>query len=245
MIEWHDKFFSGIYSQVLARLFDETTNRRQAKIIKHLLKLRRGQSVLDIPCGQGRLTLIMARLGLHATGVDRQISYINLAKLAAKRREIKANFLTGDMRQIIFKEKFDGVFNWFGSFGYFSDKENQAVLEHYFEALKPGGRLLVDCPNKDWILKNFKKRMDLTVDDIQTIQKSHWLKREQRIRTSWTFIRGRRKEHYVVNMRLFNMADLRDLLKKSGFGEIKFFTGLGENLTRNLSPRIIVVARKA
>jgi hypothetical protein len=87
--------------------------------------------------------------------------------------------------------------------------------------------------------------MDLTVDDIQTIQKSHWLKREQRIRTSWTFIRGRRKEHYVVNMRLFNMADLRDLLKKSGFGEIKFFTGLGENLTRNLSPRIIVVARKA
>jgi tRNA U38,U39,U40 pseudouridine synthase TruA len=45
----------------------------------------------------------------------------------------------GDLRGLDFNEEFEGVYNWGGSFGYFSDEENADVLRRYVRALRPGG----------------------------------------------------------------------------------------------------------
>jgi ubiquinone/menaquinone biosynthesis C-methylase UbiE len=242
--EWHDKFFSGIYTQMLAGTFDRATNEHQARGIKRRLKLRKGQSVLDVPCGQGRVTIPLARLGMKAYGLDRQAHYIRLAKAAAKRQRAKVEFTVGDMRALPFREKFNGLFNWFGSFGYFSDKENRKVLEGFYRALKPGGQLLVEGLNKDFILMNFKERMEVTAGGVKSIHENRWSKADRRMHSRWTLLSGRKKEVHQIVMRLFNARELKLLFRQAGFRQVRFYDGLNGRPAKADTVRLIVVAQK-
>src|SRR5689334_22660163 len=129
MKNWHQKVFKGLYRDVLANIFDGKTNLQQAGIIKRLLKARKGQKILDVPCGQGRLTLALARMGLKMSGVDVTEIYIQRARRAAAGKRNAPDFQVGDMRELPFEEDFDSLFNWFGSFGYFSEKQNKETLK--------------------------------------------------------------------------------------------------------------------
>src|SRR5262245_22056931 len=119
---WYDTFFRGLYSQVLPRTFDETSTHRDVALIRKLLRLRRGQSVLDIPCGMGRISIPLAKLGFSVTGVYLISDYLARARREAKRAGTGARWVQSDMRKIAFDSEFDAAFNWFGSFGYFSER---------------------------------------------------------------------------------------------------------------------------
>lgn len=67
---WYEQFFDGLYAEVLAAQFEQARTLKQARMIKRLLRLRKGQSVLDIPSGLGRISLPLARAALTVTGVD-------------------------------------------------------------------------------------------------------------------------------------------------------------------------------
>ena len=60
-----------------------------------------------------------------------------------------------DLRSIEFENEFHAIYNWFNSFGYFSDGENAEVVRRFARALRPGGRLLIDHLNRERILRNF------------------------------------------------------------------------------------------
>lgn len=244
MREWHDKFFAGVYTKVLAHTFPDAVSRKQANGIKARLGLRRGQRALDLPCGQGRITLSLARLGIRMVGVDLQPHYIQRAKTLAKRRRLKADFQMGDMRHAAFQNEFDAAFNWFGSFGYFNTRQNQQVLANFFRALKPGGRFLLQCPNKDWIERNFRSVMEYTVGGIKVTQNNRWVKFGKTIRTDWTFRSRNKIERQVSVMRQFDQKDLTVLLKKAGFRKIRFYSDLKGNPLGQDSTAIIVVAQR-
>lgn len=146
--EWYRHFFDGLYAEVLPKTFDGPRTLRQARTVKRLLRVRRGQRVLDIPCGQGRLTIPLAVMGLRMTGVDLTALYIRCARRQGKRAGLDVHFLQCDMREIDFDGEFHAAFNWFGSFGYFSDADNLAFTRRVLRALRPGGRFLVEGLNK-------------------------------------------------------------------------------------------------
>ena len=49
----------------------------EAAFIRKALRLRRGQSVLDAPCGAGRIAIHLAHAGCVVTGVDLRRSFIH------------------------------------------------------------------------------------------------------------------------------------------------------------------------
>ena len=112
--------------------------------------------MLDVPCGQGRLTIPLAEMGLTMTGVDQSALYLRRARRAARARGVDVRFARGDMRALDVEQQFDAVFNWFGSFGYFSDDDNARVLRCILAALKQRGRFLLEGLNKSWLLANFQ-----------------------------------------------------------------------------------------
>jgi cyclopropane fatty-acyl-phospholipid synthase-like methyltransferase len=59
---WYERFFDGLYQQVLPATFTEARTRKQLAIVRRLLHLRKGHRVLDIPCGMARLTRHSHRL---------------------------------------------------------------------------------------------------------------------------------------------------------------------------------------
>lgn len=74
------------------------------------LGLRSGWACLDVGCGGGQVTLAMARIvgpGGRAVGLDVDAEALELAREAAKRAGVGADFVQGDAERPIASEEFD------------------------------------------------------------------------------------------------------------------------------------------
>jgi len=250
MTAWYKTFFDGQFTDILAGRSGTPASRTEARLVKRLLFLRRGQRALDIPCGMGRLTVPLAKSGVFMTGIDLTADYIATARRLAAREQVDVRLICSDMRRIDFCNEFHAAFNWFGSFGYFSDADNLRFCQAVCRALKPGGRFLIDGMHKAWVLSHFRREHEELHDNgVRLVRRTRWHDRTQRVRSSWTFCRGHETEEHSLSMRLFNASDMRRLLRRAGFREFVFHGAerLGapvSRLTRH-SRRMIVVARKA
>jgi SAM-dependent methyltransferase len=249
--EWFQSFFSGLYGRVLERAFDEARTRQQAETLHKVLGLRKGRRVLDIPCGMGRLTLPLAKMGMRMTGVDLTGSYLRRARLAAQKAGVSARFLRSDMRRIEFDSEFDAAFNWFTSIGYFSDEEDLDFCRRVCRALRPGGLFAVETMNKTWLLPRFVKKMSDKVGDVEITHCNRWDTASSRTSDVWTFRRGQKVERHRISLRLYSAPELRRLLRAAGFREVRAFAvpPPGEaayplSPVTRASRRIIVVGRR-
>jgi 2-isopropylmalate synthase len=98
-----------------------------------LLHPQPGEHILDLGCGDGALTLELAKIGVSVLGVDASPSMID----AVRKRGLKGQVMNGE--QLTFSTEFDAVFSnavlhWM--------KAADAVLSGVFNALKPNGRFV-------------------------------------------------------------------------------------------------------
>ena len=68
-------------------------------------------NILDIGCGGGLLSEPMTRLGADVTGIDASIKNINIAKLHAKKNNLKINYLCSSPEKLKTQKKFDVILN--------------------------------------------------------------------------------------------------------------------------------------
>jgi trans-aconitate methyltransferase len=101
--------------------------------VVELLAPRAGERVLDLGCGDGRLTDVLAAEGCAVVGVDASPEQV----AAARARGLDARVMDG--QALAFDGAFDAVFSnaalhWM--------KEPGRVLEGVWRALRPGGRFV-------------------------------------------------------------------------------------------------------
>ncbi len=241
---WFDTFFDGLYREVLPSTFVAASTRRHVRMVKRLLRLRPGQRVLDVPCGMGRISIPLAEMGAKVTGVDFTASYLQRARQAAEAAGVTARWVCRDMRHIAFDGEFDAAFNWFGSFGYFSDRDNLAYTRRMLAALRPGGRFLVEGLNKTWLVRHLRPGSEETIGGVRVVHRSRWDDRHSRVRDLWTFLKGKRVERHRISMRIYSGPELRSLLHQAGFGNVELYgyPPLG-SLTRH-AHRLIAVGQR-
>src|SRR5438309_3444259 len=112
--EWWRGWFGPGYLE----LYDETLRERTPREIDQieaLLQLRPPRRILDLPCGQGRHAIELARRGYRVTGVDLSPYMLGIAKQRAAAAGVQVRWFTGDMREPLRGERFDLVLNLFTS----------------------------------------------------------------------------------------------------------------------------------
>src|SRR5438309_10894558 len=114
---WFEDFFHGIANDLWRKAVTAEQTRAEADFLERTLG-KKGR-LLDIPCGNGRHSLELARRGCRATGVDLSTEFIAEAKATAITANLSVKFQLGDMRRLAFDEEFDGAFRMGNSFGYF------------------------------------------------------------------------------------------------------------------------------
>ena len=73
--------------------------------VVRLCKLKKGNFVLDAPCGYGRHSIGLAQNGLRITGVDINDFFLDFARKRAKELRLKnCNFIKRDIRKLTLKE---------------------------------------------------------------------------------------------------------------------------------------------
>ena len=112
------------------------------------LKLRGDERILDVGCGDGKITMELARAVPHGAvvGLDASAEMIRFARKtfpAAKFSNLK--FQVADAREFRFAAPFDLLFS--NAALHWVD-DHQTFLRCAASALNPGGRLIVSCGGK-------------------------------------------------------------------------------------------------
>ena len=101
--------------------------------------VRAGQSVLDVACGTGVVSITAARLGAHVTSLDLTPELLERARENARIAGVDVNWNEGDVEKLPFADSsFDVVLSQFGHI--FAPQPEVAVGE-MLRVLKPGGTI--------------------------------------------------------------------------------------------------------
>lgn len=228
-------------------LRSDATVRQEVAFIADQLEVRAGQDVLDLACGTGRHARTFARAGCRVTAVDLSLPLLRRGVEAARREGSDVHFMQADMRDLVFDHAFDAAWMLDTSFGYFSEVENLMVLRNLWRALRPGGRLLVDVINRDYVIADLPTRNWWEGDGClvqEDIEFAHATSRLE-IRRYLVFADGRERM-YDISIRLYSAHELERMIVHAGLevenvsGSLHTagaFFGMG-------SERILIAARR-
>jgi len=243
---WTENFFGDYYLKIHLPLLTDDLNNNEVNLLEDILKLQKGAAILDMPCGFGRHSNILAARGYNVTGLDYKEEFINLAKENSNGLE-NVKFIQGDMRKIEFENEFDAVLNLFTSFGYFSDAENYETLQGISRSLKKGGKVIIDMINREWALSQTKENglVWLLYPDNKVflannkfdIFNGRWLSDQIIVDKGQSF-----KQYQDV--RLYTYTELNFFLSQVGMEIVECYGDLNKEPYTTMSRNMIVVAEK-
>jgi ubiquinone/menaquinone biosynthesis C-methylase UbiE len=214
------------------------------------LHLRRGARVLDQCCGVGSVALALAAWGAEVVGVDQARGYVDRAARDAKERGLRAELVAADACRFVPSAPVDAAFNWWTSFGYFDDDDdNRAMLARAFDALAPGGRFALDTMNAPELLRAFQRdvvvRRKTPRGNVTLLRESAMDLARGRLLKRWTyFLDGVERVRHESSVRLYMPDAVAAMLRSVGFTDVELLGGIaGEPLTID-SARLIAVARR-
>jgi SAM-dependent methyltransferase len=170
--------------------------------------------------------------------------FLDHARRDAADRGVTVDYVHGDMRALPWTQRFDRVVNWFTAFGYFDDAGNRQVLTQIARVLKPGGQVVFDLMNRDWLAREFQPdRLAAERDGDVMIDRSRLDPLTSRVLTERIVLRAGRMRRFPFFVRLFTFTEIRDWLLAVGFANVD---GYGDDAApfSMTSRRMVVTAQR-
>lgn len=259
---WTEKLFIE-YGEIVKREMERQLRKTEGEV-NALVKIfsweeapPRGR-ILDLCCGIGRHSILLAERGFQIVGVDLSPVLIDYAKEVANLRglEDKVEFLEGDMRSIEkvlngYAGSFNAVINMNTSFGYYGKEEDEEVLRQLLKLSAPEGVFIIDIGNRDGIIRHFLSRdvQEVAEGMIKVITRTLDPERS-RIENIYEYYEKtgetlRRSAGVKINYRLYSLHELIQLVEQEGWKYIRSFGGFSLEPCTIDSNRIILVAKKS
>lgn len=240
--DWFESAFDKLYPVVYAHRTVDAA-RPECVFAADKLGLQPNDHIFDLCCGNGRHLVHLLEHSPHCTGLDYSGHLLRLAKNLVGRR---AQLVRGDMRRLPFEGAFDVVVNFFTSFGYFMDEDdNLAAARGMARALKPGGRFMIDFLNPPHVEESLIPESDRSSGNYRIFEK-RWIDEKLRRVNKSTVVEENNVRISMTSesVRLYDLADLEGILGRAGM-EIAAVYGnyQGDPLTFR-QPRMILIGRK-
>ena len=243
---WFEEVFDEDYLRTLPFMRADQTL-REVEFISNALTAAPGSEILDVGCGYGRHAIELVQRGFNVTGLDLSLPLLIRAADEAQRRSLSVNFVHADMREMAFEKQFDGAYSMLTSFGYFDEETNLRVAERIGRALKPGGRLLLDILNRDYVVSDLPVRVWWEGTGCVVLEEVDFNFHTSRINThrSIVFEDGRQLEQ-ELSVRAYSLHEIGRLLRQAGFRVIDVSGGLATrgDFFGSASRNLLIVAEK-
>ncbi len=242
-IPWFkDWFNSPYYHQLYFKRDQSEAAAFIDKLIDHL-KPAAGSLMLDIACGRGRHSRMLAAKGFNVTGIDLSTDSIKEAK---KFETVNLQFFLHDMRLPFWINYFDCAFNFFTSFGYFKTRrEHDNAIRTIAQSLQPNGIFVIDYLNVHYAEDHFVHKSEIEIDDVtyaitKWFDETHFYKKivveDEELENPLT---------YQETVAKFSLGDFTEMLSyqqlqiQEVYGDYNF----NDYHVKN-SPRMIIIAKK-
>lgn len=127
---------------------DDVPYEMWAKIITELIErysIADRKSILDLGCGTGTLTSLMAKKGYNMTGADYSVDMLSVARNKAIQSGDDILYICQDMRELELPNPVDAVICVCDSINYMtSDEDMDAVMNGVYANLKKDGLFVLD-----------------------------------------------------------------------------------------------------
>jgi len=241
--EWFREWFSSPYYDLLYYKRNEQEAAAFVKVLVQCLQPKPGSTILDVACGKGRHSKVLASLGFDVTGIDLSEPFINEAQ---KSETDNLHFFQHDMRLPFYINYFDYTFNFFTSFGYFhTRREHDDAMRTMVQSLKSTGILVIDYLNTHYVEDHFVPTEETEIFNVhfhitRWHNEEHFFKQIQ-IRDA----DGSLKHLATEKVAKFSLGDFNDMLafQQMQVQEVFGDYDLGSYDIRK-SPRMIILAKK-
>lgn len=264
---WIDTYFDQWY----ARMFESESLRpligEEMALLRAFLPPAKKGPVLDLGCGFGRHLVELQAAGYEVIGLDRQRPYLLEARKAALRRDLDTTeLIQGDMRALPLPDKsFSATFMMLNTLGPVGARAawdqavagkrktpmtpasdpNLGILHEVYRVLMPGGRLLIDLPDRRELLAIIRESpvMEETLGDLKVRQTFRFSEAAGVLHNETEFAQAGERHYRVYYYRVYTRGEIARLLSKAG---LKVLTLEGEkeaNLDSWQSRMFVVAGR--
>jgi D-alanine-D-alanine ligase len=252
--EWWRQIFNATYLKTDGDVVDDPQlTSKEVDVFCGILNMTPTDRILDLCCGQGRVSLELARRVFgNVEGVDRSHYLIQRGKTQAKKEGLSIKFREGDARKLRYaSDTFDVVMILGNSFGYFETVEDDMrVVKEVFRVLKPWGKVLIDVTDGEYLKRKFQPR------SWEWIDKKFFVCRERSLSLDKQRLISREVVTHVEKgvvadqfyaERLYTKKSISELLEKAGFADVTVHGQIASDSTRNqdlgmMERRIIVTS---
>ena len=243
--QWFESFFQGPAVDFWTRAMTPALTLADVDFLEKALEVKPGARLLDVPCGNGRHSIELARRGYRVTGIDLSDEF-----LAAARAELDADWRKGDMRDLLSDgslepSTFDGAFCFGNSFGYLDHTGVAAFLSALAGALKPGAKLAIETGMAaESILPTLVQKRWHRLGDLMILSENRYDARHSRLDIDYTFVRDGTVETRPTSSYVFTVAEIGRMLEAAGFGETVFHGGIAGEPYALGTPRLLIIAQR-
>lgn len=236
---WFEDFFHGVTLDLWRKAIPPEQTTREAEFLIKTLACQPGEHVLDVPCGNGRLSFELAKRGYRVTGIDISPEFVDEARSRRAQAvdpsadadgidsRAEADFALGDMRSIEGESVYDGAYCFGNSFGFMQYDDMENFLSAVARALKPGRRFIVNTGMAaESVLPDFEEQSCHEIDDIVMTVKERYLAEESCIDSEYIFEQDGRKESRFAKHWIYTVAEIQRMLKRAGFKVIECYGSL-------------------
>lgn len=200
--------------------------------------------VLDMPCGVGRHALPIAGAGARVTAVDLTEAFVRDVAAAGAGLSLEAR--RGDMRSVALPPKhFDVALCMYSSLGYSESRaDDEATLQNFFGALRPGGALVLDTMALEILLRTYEAVRFREADGWVIEERAHIHDAFRRVETTYTLRRDGELRRQTFRLCLYSAGELCSMLERVGFASVRVYGGLDGSAYDQDAARCLILAFK-
>jgi SAM-dependent methyltransferase len=257
---WYEDFFHGVALDLWRKAIPPEKTKAEAEFLVGALECPPGSHLLDVPCGNGRLALDLARREYQMTGVDISEEFIREAQASAinvNRDQTRGTtdtpntgtpvpqFFLGDMRRIEGEAVYDGGYCFGNSFGFLAYADMESFLNGIARALKPGARFVVETGMAaESIIPKFEEHASHQIEDILVTINEQYLAAESCVDSEYIFEREGKTEISKAKHWIYTAAEIRRMLERAGFEILDLWGSLEREPFVLGSDELYVVAQR-